>query len=259
MFLRLRVILNTWPFVAAVILLLLNDWWLKHQYPNLITGKLSDFSGIFVVTILLISAFPKHIAKVFFSVTLLFIWWKSPASQNVINLFNSIGFSPINRVVDYTDLAALTMLPLAKAVFDRQLKFTLKIQKLEKTFSRAILLLSWFAISASTCINPDQIYRNEYRNRIYAKVKQVAKIEHLIEIERKEFSRLTPFTDGEFLLQCRFNEPIRNGIFICEYSLASSNNLPVGDNIASRGDGIKKFLMQELPEIELIDLRAQKK
>ncbi|HEU4589588.1 MAG TPA: hypothetical protein VFS13_01665 [Steroidobacteraceae bacterium] len=38
--------LTTWPFVLALATLIVNDAWLKPNYPGLVTGKLSDFAGI---------------------------------------------------------------------------------------------------------------------------------------------------------------------------------------------------------------------
>lgn len=39
----------SWPFLVCLGVLLANDWWLKAAYPNAITGKLSDLSGVAVV------------------------------------------------------------------------------------------------------------------------------------------------------------------------------------------------------------------
>jgi hypothetical protein len=40
-------------YVAAAALLVLNDHWLKSHYPGSITGKLSDFAGLFFFPVLL--------------------------------------------------------------------------------------------------------------------------------------------------------------------------------------------------------------
>lgn len=39
--------------LSALALLGINDWWLKSAYPGAITGKLSDFAGLFFFPILL--------------------------------------------------------------------------------------------------------------------------------------------------------------------------------------------------------------
>ena len=62
---RLLLILTRWPFIVVLAVLLLNDWWLKSQYPGVITGKLSDFSGLAVVAMLLLAVFPSRTATIY--------------------------------------------------------------------------------------------------------------------------------------------------------------------------------------------------
>lgn len=54
-------------FLAAVIVFLFNDHVLKRSWPGLISGKLSDFSGLFFFPTLLVSltemTFPHRVAK----------------------------------------------------------------------------------------------------------------------------------------------------------------------------------------------------
>jgi hypothetical protein len=42
--------------VAAILLLLLNDWWAKAHWHNVLTGKLSDFAGLYFLPIVLVAA-----------------------------------------------------------------------------------------------------------------------------------------------------------------------------------------------------------
>ena len=44
---RLAATLTTWPFIASLLALFVNDAWLKAAWPGLLTGKLSDFAGCF--------------------------------------------------------------------------------------------------------------------------------------------------------------------------------------------------------------------
>lgn len=44
---------------------------------------------------------------------LFFIFWKSPFSENLIHFYNQFAFIPISRIVDYTDLFALLILPFS--------------------------------------------------------------------------------------------------------------------------------------------------
>jgi hypothetical protein len=91
--------------LAALIVLILNDHVLKHACPGIVTGKLSDFAGVFLLAALLAVLFPRAIACVVAGV--LFVWWKSPLSEPLVA---ALGMT---RVIDWTDLAALTMLPFA--------------------------------------------------------------------------------------------------------------------------------------------------
>ena len=47
-------------FIAALLLLLLNDYVLKYSFPGWLTGKLSDFAGLFVFVSFLYACLPKR-------------------------------------------------------------------------------------------------------------------------------------------------------------------------------------------------------
>jgi len=52
-------------FIIAVLLLVLNDWYLKETCPNVLTGKLSDFAGLFAFPFLLSALFPRRTVTVY--------------------------------------------------------------------------------------------------------------------------------------------------------------------------------------------------
>lgn len=54
-----------WPFLVSVLILVINDGFLKSNYPGFITGKLSDFAGLFFAPILLLSILEFFEKKVF--------------------------------------------------------------------------------------------------------------------------------------------------------------------------------------------------
>jgi hypothetical protein len=74
-----------WPFVASVVELLPNDFWLKYAFPGATTGKLSDFAGIGIVTLLLMAAFPRRQLYVGTLIVSGFSIWKRPLSQPLID------------------------------------------------------------------------------------------------------------------------------------------------------------------------------
>lgn len=106
-------LLTSLGFLLGLLTLLLNDFILKEVYGNWFTGKLSDFAGLFVFSLFWTAGFPKYKNKIFIFTAMAFAYWKSIYSQNLINSWNNSGLFTIYRTVDYTDLLALTVLPLA--------------------------------------------------------------------------------------------------------------------------------------------------
>lgn len=105
-------ILN-WFFVLGIIILFINDHFLKFQYSNWITGKLSDFTGVFILHLLFAFILPK---KKYLSLSLtivFFIFWKSPLSEIFIKIYNFVSPIRTERVVDYTDFIAFLILPFS--------------------------------------------------------------------------------------------------------------------------------------------------
>ena len=101
-------------FLAALAVLLANDLWWKAAFGNWLTGKLSDFAGLFVVVVLAVALRPAHARALATVTAAAFVLWKSPASQPLIDAWNTAAPYRIARVVDYSDLLALAMIPLAR-------------------------------------------------------------------------------------------------------------------------------------------------
>lgn len=133
-------------FILAVGLLLLNDFYLKYEFSNFVTGKISDVAGLFLFPYFLSSFRTKHAKAIYIGTAALFVFWKSPLSQELINLAQTIGIG-FNRVVDYTDIFALFILTLSFCYFQRQISTERKISKYLKI---PIGILSLFAIWATT-------------------------------------------------------------------------------------------------------------
>ncbi len=106
-------ILTSFWFVFGLSILLLNDFLLKDIFGNWLTGKLSDFAGLFVFLVFWATIFPKHKLIVAWITAILFIFWKSQYSQTLIDIWNSLDLLNIYRTVDYSDLFALLILPIA--------------------------------------------------------------------------------------------------------------------------------------------------
>lgn len=151
-------------FLVSIFLLLLNDFYLKEQFHNFLTGKLSDFVGLFAFSYFFSVLFKKNIKLIYFLTGILFIFWKSSSSQFAIDFLNDIGLG-INRVVDYSDLIALLILPLSYHYRTKNTSGIKKIYFLPKEF---IIGICSFAFIATTLpkergeINLKSSYETEF-------------------------------------------------------------------------------------------------
>lgn len=112
-------ILNPY-FLTGLGLLIGNDLVLKWYYANPITGKLSDFAGLFILPIFIANMLPGSKKSIALLIGILFILWKSPISTPIIELVNSFSVLSFNRIVDYTDLIALSILPICHAIINNE-------------------------------------------------------------------------------------------------------------------------------------------
>jgi hypothetical protein len=117
---RLTRILTSTGFLTGLALLLANDFVLKRAYPALLTGKLSDFAGLFVFSLFCTAVWPRRSREICVATAMAFAWWKSPLSQPAIDHWNSAFAYHIARVIDATDLIALAALPVS-ATYARRL------------------------------------------------------------------------------------------------------------------------------------------
>jgi hypothetical protein len=101
---------------AAVAVLLINDRILKYAWPGVITGKLSDFAGLFALGVLAGSLVPSRAGRICAAIGIAFVAWKSPLADPFIALWNAHSPFQLARVKDWTDLIALTVLPFAARV-----------------------------------------------------------------------------------------------------------------------------------------------
>lgn len=154
---RLVSTVGSWPFVVSLALLVANDLYLKLEYPGLITGKLSDVSGIFLVTYLSIAVFPRARLPLSVLVAVLFAIWKSPTSQWAIDAINSNISVRIGRVVDYSDLLALAVIPLAWICTARCLDFeTPRFWK--RIIAAPVVVVAFLGVTGTSVLMPQGNY-----------------------------------------------------------------------------------------------------
>lgn len=142
-------------FLLALLLLLTNDFIFKPTFHNFTTGKLSDFAGLFVFPIFWLALFPNRKKIIYFLTAFLFIFWKSAYSQPLIDAWNSFELLNISRVIDYTDLFALFILPISY-YYDQ---FAILIKTSRLAYS-ALISISLFAFIATSYARPEHFYGN---------------------------------------------------------------------------------------------------
>jgi len=133
-------------FLASIFLLLINDLYLKFEYHNYLTGKLSDFVGLFAFPYFFSSFYPKRIKPIYILSGILFVFWKSEFSQPIFDFANSYGIG-INRTIDYSDLIALLILPISYIYWNSESKQLFKPKRVLKPM---IIGISCFAFIATT-------------------------------------------------------------------------------------------------------------
>ena len=133
-------------FMVAVFLLIINDFYLKYAFSNYLTGKLSDFAGLFAFPYFFACLRVNWVKAIYITTALLFAFWKSEFSDPLLILVQSAGVGMI-RTVDYSDLFALLVLPVSFLYFKEQIRKE-KIWHRASTFF--VCTLSMFAFWATT-------------------------------------------------------------------------------------------------------------
>jgi hypothetical protein len=100
-------------FIAALALLVLNDFALKPLFHNALTGKLSDFAGLFSLTLFATTLWPRQRGLAAALIAGAFAFWKTSYAEPLIEWLNAVSPFLIGRTVDLTDLVALPVIPLA--------------------------------------------------------------------------------------------------------------------------------------------------
>jgi len=125
-------ILIQWPFLLALGILLVNDHYLKAAYPGWLTGKLSDFAGLFVLAVFIYAVAGRYLQSVgargrtsttkttrslitlHLAIAVSFVVWKIAPVELIFTTINKLVDIPLpGRVKDPTDLIALAILPLS--------------------------------------------------------------------------------------------------------------------------------------------------
>ena len=151
-------ILTSLPFLIGLSLLLANDFYFKPVFHNEVTGKLSDFSGLFVFALFWIALFPQFAGRLFLIIGIAFVFWKSAYSQPVLDAWNALGMLNLDKTVDFSDLAALSVLPFAYHYANR----AIPMQFPRRWAVCSIALISVFAFTATSYRTSYDDYHKNY-------------------------------------------------------------------------------------------------
>lgn len=145
-----RQILISPLFLIGLTILLLNDFVLKNQFHNFLTGKLSDFAGLFIFPLFFSAFFPKRKFLIYVLTSVLFVFWKSPFSQGLIHIWNSLGLFGIGRTIDYSDLLSLSMLSFSYFYSKTIEQKMFSVDFTKRIYTSFVILLSIFAFTATS-------------------------------------------------------------------------------------------------------------
>ncbi|MBK1895132.1 hypothetical protein [Chryseobacterium paridis] len=145
---RNKYLLLNYIFLVCLLTLFLNDHFFKHEFSNFLTGKLSDITGIIILPLLLTYIFPKLKTHSVWMSAVLFIFWKSGYSEGAISLYNQYALIPITRVIDYSDLFVLLLLPIPYYIVQKIEGWrSIKIMRLHPLF---VFIPSLFTLMATS-------------------------------------------------------------------------------------------------------------
>lgn len=107
-------------FILSLFLLLLNDFYLKYEFHNFITGKLSDFACLFIFPYFISVFFSNRTKEIYIFTFMFFVFWKLEISEQFIKFISHITDFAFHRTVDLTDLIALSILPISYHYFHKK-------------------------------------------------------------------------------------------------------------------------------------------
>lgn len=158
---------------------------MKNHYGNWLTGKLSDFAGLFIFPLFWTILFPKLKNRIYFATAIIFIYWKTVYSEFLINIINQYFTENLNRVVDLTDLLALVILPFSYLYSQKNDKKTINIKPI---FVIILASFSFMATSYDTELDQNKTYTFDYPiDTLKTKIYYLKTIENQYEKEKENY------------------------------------------------------------------------
>ncbi len=194
-------------FLLCLVILLANDFYLKCEFHNFITGKLSDFVGLFIFPIFISVFLPKRIEIVFILTGIFFIFWKSELSEDFILMLCNITNLSFHRTIDYTDLMALSILPLSYYYLKNLLQ---RNYELKKGYSFALSFICLFSFYA-TSVAHKEISINLKSNKTYQ-----------LPLSKKQLFKMLNNGSGN---NANSRKNMNDSIYIVQFNIPTLNSL----------------------------------
>ena len=242
-------------FLASIFLLLINDFYLKYEYHNYLTGKLSDFAGLFAFPYFFSCFFPKKIKPIYILSGLLFVIWKSDYSQPIFDFAHSYGIG-IDRTVDYSDLISLLILPISYLYWKLDFKQIIQPNKILKPTIIGICSFAFIATSVASDFGEVNLKAN-YKTEIQTTLER-AREKELFYVSLKNQRYLSKLTIPEkrteinILLLIKENE---DGLLnikldsILDYQVKGSGNFFNGGVDQDNVDYVKKMTASDFEKL----------
>lgn len=165
-------------FLVAIVILLVNDLYLKAHHPSWLTGKLSDFAGLYVFTQFVAVTLNVRIVMAASVSGVLFIAWKTPLVTPLISFVNEHTRVRLHRTIDYTDLLALLVLPIAVRLYAVRSVCRWNVAKY------AVAGVTLLAIMGTSVITPSYSTRFQMRELLNSGTQEIratyAKVDQLL-------------------------------------------------------------------------------
>lgn len=212
--------------IVTIILLLLNDFCFKSMFGNAITGKLSDFAGLFAFPFFFSCLLPKYKTQIHVATALIFVWWKSQYSNFFIEAANFINI-PIDRTIDFSDNIALISVVLSYFVFASNIQYK-QIKPGLKIITIGMALFSFIAttipkhMSASykninktyTFNKPIDIFVTEFNDLQKNEIKQLDKYKIPYQYNEEDGTYIYPITGDTLMQLIQLGEHRKDTIYV---------------------------------------------
>src|ERR1051326_1994191 len=201
-------ILRSPVLIAALGLLVLNDFVLKPVFHNWVTGKISDVAGLFIFPLFLSVVAGGYKTLIYFATAAGFIFWKATYSQPLIDFFNARFSARIGRTADLSDVMALFVLPLSWCYAAHAADAGPRPASTAKMLvAIAVSTLCVFAFAATSSLPPDEqsiTYRKDYSFDL----PQEQLVQRLESLELRSFSKDVADRANGYLLHARLERDI---------------------------------------------------